>query len=550
MVLGLLLASTVLAQTEPSQRFAAVLDPWRTDDGPGLAVAIARDGDILFRGSVGLAQLEHAVPIQPETIFHVASVSKQFTCFAISLLAEEGKLSWQDDIRKHLPEVPDFGNPIRLEHLAHHTSGLRDQWELLVLAGWRMDDVITEANVLELVRRQRELNFEPGSQHLYCNTGYTLLARVVQVVSGRPFTRFCRERIFAPLEMRRTHFHDDHRHLVPGRAYSYAPTSGGGFEKRVLSYAIAGPTSLFTTVDDLMIWNANLARPRVGSAAVLETMLERGRLNEGRELEYAKGLFHEVHRGRRVIGHSGGDAGFRSHLLSFPDERIDIAVLSNRADCPTRHIALQLADVLLEGDGPAERPATEVGSPPIVAEPAVAPELVSRRTGLYLDADTGVCWKLAANGSRLEVFSEREVRLAVPISEQHFVSLPPGPAFEIQFIQGSRGPERCEIHERGQSPRSLLRVGPPIRSRDSFRELEGEYRSEELDLSYHIELRGAALFVRRLKYGAELLQPRYEDGFTTGWMNIRFLRDDEDQPLQMLVSTGRVRNLRFHRQAD
>ncbi|MAF09161.1 hypothetical protein CMK11_01820 [Candidatus Poribacteria bacterium] len=191
---------------------------------PGAAVSVARDGDVLFARGYGLAQLEYDIPITSTTVFHVASLSKQVTAFSVALLASEGRLSLDDDIRTHLPEVPDLGTPITLRHLIHHTSGLRDQWQLLVMSGHRIDDVITTEDIMTLVRHQRELNFPPGSEYLYCNTGYTLLAQVVERVTGETFYDWTRERLFAPLGMTNTYFQDDHERIVPNRAYSYKRT--------------------------------------------------------------------------------------------------------------------------------------------------------------------------------------------------------------------------------------------------------------------------------------------------------------------------------------
>src|SRR5579862_9812223 len=229
---------TTSENAELSASVDALFTTWDQSGAPGAALAVVEDGQIVYTRGYGMANLEYAVPITPSTIFHVASISKQFTSFAINLLALEGRLSLDDDIRTHFPEFGDFGKTITLRHLRHHTSGLRDQWDLLQLAGWRMEDVITEQDILDLAWKQRDLNFAPGAEHLYCNTGYTLLAVIVKRVAGQSLREFAQERIFAPLGMTNTHFHDDHRMVVPNRAYSYALREGGeGFEHRVLSFA-------------------------------------------------------------------------------------------------------------------------------------------------------------------------------------------------------------------------------------------------------------------------------------------------------------------------
>lgn len=253
--------------------------PWDRPDSPGAAVLVMRGDEILYRHGYGSAQLEYEIPITPATVFHIASISKQLTAFSIHLLEQQGKLSLDDDVRRHVPEVPDFGKTITLRHLIHHTSGLSDQWELLILGGWRMDDVITHDQIMTMVRHQRELNFDPGEEHLYCNTGYTLLAEVVHRVTGQSFRDWTQANIFEPLGMTSTHFHDDHEMIVKNRAYSYQP-DGDGFKKSVLSYANAGATSLFTTVEDLAKWIHNLQTGMVGGRALIAAMQVEGRLND------------------------------------------------------------------------------------------------------------------------------------------------------------------------------------------------------------------------------------------------------------------------------
>jgi len=196
---------------------------WNLPDSPGAAVAVIRDGAVIFRKDYGMANLEYGIPITPKTVFHAASVSKQFTAYAVALLAEQGKLSLGDDIHKYLPELPDFGGVITIRHLLHHTSGLRDQLELAAMAGFRLDDVISQDQILKLVHHQHALNFVPGSEYLYCNTGYTLLAEIVAKVTGISFRDWTRENIFLPLGMLKTQFRDDYTQVVADAACSYEP---------------------------------------------------------------------------------------------------------------------------------------------------------------------------------------------------------------------------------------------------------------------------------------------------------------------------------------
>ena len=317
------------------------------NDSPGAAVSVIKDGSIIYKNGYGIANMEYDIRITPSTIFHVASVSKQFTTFAIAILADQGKLLLDDDIHKYLPEVPDFGKKINICHLIYHTSGLRDQWELLTLAGWRDDDVITQEHIMKMVRNQKELNFDPGDEYSYCNTGYTLLAEIVERVSGQSFREFTRVNIFEPLGMQNTHFHDDHEMIVKNMAYSYSSDGNGGFKKSVLNFANVGATSLFTTVEDLAKWLDNFDKKIVGGASIINQMLQKGKLNNGKEIDYAFGLAIGEYRGLKTFGHSGGDAGYRSHVVCFPDQKFCVVVLSNLGSFSPSDLAMRVSDVYL-----------------------------------------------------------------------------------------------------------------------------------------------------------------------------------------------------------
>jgi CubicO group peptidase (beta-lactamase class C family) len=240
-----------------------VFAEWDSTVSPGCALSVIKDGKIIYKRGYGMADLDHDIPISPETVFHVASISKQFTAAAILLLAQEGKLSLDDDVRKYVPELPDFGALITIRQLIHHTSGLRDQWSLLGLAGWRYSlDLITDDDVLDVMSRQKELNFLPGEKHVYCNTGYTLLAQIVKRVSGQSFREFTTSRIFKPLDMKSTHFRDDHAEIVKHIAYGYVNGEGGNsYRLSVTNFDTVGATSLLTTVEDLAQWDENFYHP-------------------------------------------------------------------------------------------------------------------------------------------------------------------------------------------------------------------------------------------------------------------------------------------------
>ncbi len=332
--------------TDPAKRIEQVVASMIGEDGPGATVAVARDGKIIYSKGFGHAELEYDAHNTPQTVFHIASVSKQFTAFAIAMLADQGKLSVDDDIRKYLPELHDFGSPITIRQLIYHTSGLRDQWNLLVMAGWRLDDVITKNQILRLISRQRELNFTPGDKHNYCNTGYTLMAEIVSRVSGKSFAQWTKENIFDPLGMNNTQFYDDHERIVPNRAYSYY-YDVSGYKKSVLNYANVGATSLFTTVEDLSKWAMNFENSKVGNANVMAMMEQRAILNSGDTISYAFGQVIDKYKGLKTVSHGGGDAGYRTFLLRFPEQKFSVSVFSNLASFNTHQLSYTIADVYL-----------------------------------------------------------------------------------------------------------------------------------------------------------------------------------------------------------
>jgi len=404
----------------PARKIDQLLALVDRPDSPGAAVAVIQDGKTIYKKGFGSAQLEYEIPITPSTIFHVASVSKQFTAFAVAMLADQGKLSLDDDVRKHIPEVPDFGKTITLRHLIHHTSGLRDQWGLLRLAGVRWDDVMTLEHILTMVRNQKELNFDPGEERAYCNTGYTLLAETVARVTGQSFREWTQANIFEPLKMNNTHFHDDHEMLVPNRAYSYYPRAEAslGFRKAVLSYANVGATSLFTTVEDLAKWSNNFDTAHVGGPSVIKTMLESGGLNDdGQEWSnpaYAFGLYLDEYRGLTAIAHSGGDAGFRSFLVRFPEQHFAVVILSNFANFEPFDVSFAVAELYLEAEMIAaelqltadsadegEEPNNQLMEIAPVEHPEMTPEKLAEYQGRYDSSELGTFYSLGVQNGKL-----------------------------------------------------------------------------------------------------------------------------------------------------
>ena len=509
---------------------------WSAADGPGCAVGVSRDGTIVFQNGYGLANLELEVPITPSSVFHVASVSKQFTAAAVMLLARDGKLSLDDDVRRHLPELPDHGHRITLRHLLTHTSGLRDQWDLLAMARGRFEENrITEEDVLEIVGRQKALNFVPGTEYLYSNTGYTLAAVVVRRVSGKSLREFAEERIFRPLGMSDTHFHDDYTMVVKGRAAGYARRPRGGWRVSLPNYDTYGATSLFTTVGDLLKWNANLTAPVVGDEGMWREMLASAVLAGGDTTGYGLGIATEQYRGARLLGHGGADAGYRTYLGRFPEHGLAVAVLCNAAQANPAALARSVADVLL-GDrlAPApEQPAARV---------TLAPEELSALAGVYVHPVTGAPFFITRRGDTL-VAGRTTGPALVPLGERRFRVA--GAPMELEFTPDG-GLVQTTLAWPPRTPVTLRRRERAQPSRAELEAYAGTYYSEELGATYTVAATDSTL-VLRTRWGTErTVRPAYGDTFSGDYM-LTFTRARGGRVDGMRMSSGRVRGVRFER---
>jgi len=339
--LNLILCALAHAQTD------SIFEAWDTDNMPGIAVAVQYRGEVVHHRGYGMATLEHKIPITSHSVFDIASVSKQFCAFAIAMLAEKEKLALDDDIRTYLPEIPDFGHIITVRHLIYHTSGLRDWPEMLALSGRTMEDVISMEEILHFVLHQKTLNFIPGTQYRYSNTGYNLLALIIERISGQSFREFMNDNVFIPLGMTKTHFQDDHTEIVPGRVASYR-SQFGKLERIGNGLMAVGSSSLHTTSEDLLKWMQNFDDQNLGSSAVHAMMNMQGQLSDGTIIPYGFGLIHGSYRGLRTISHSGEWAGFRAIILQIPDYQFAMTILGNHASLNVSHLAKQVVLNYLE----------------------------------------------------------------------------------------------------------------------------------------------------------------------------------------------------------
>jgi CubicO group peptidase (beta-lactamase class C family) len=319
------------------------------NNSPGLAVGVYSKGEILFKKGYGIANLDYDIKITPETVFDIGSVSKQFTAACIVLLENEGKLSLDDDIRKYVPEISEFDEgKITIRNLLHHTSGLRDYLGLMYLSGISYDDTFTEETGLDILARQDELNFIPGSEFLYSNSGYLTLAIIIRRVSGESIGSFAQKNIFTPLEMKNTFIYEDGAKVVKNRAIGYSKDGDEYKREHHFDFVVGGDGQVYTTVEDFFKWSENFKDNNLGNDSFLNKMLTKGTLSNDDSIDYALGLSHGVYKNYKTIGHGGAWGGFRANYLQFPEEDLAIAIMSNLGNVNAGQKAKQIADIILK----------------------------------------------------------------------------------------------------------------------------------------------------------------------------------------------------------
>lgn len=500
---------------------------------PGCALGVVRDGNLVYKKGYGAASLELGVPLTPESVFYMGSVSKQFTAASVVLAAEQGFLSLDDDIRKYVAEIPSYGKPITLRQMLHHTSGFRDILSLLFLAGRNSEDIHPTSELLDLLSRQKALNFTPGDEFLYSNTNYFLMSVVIRRATGKPLSQFAEENIFKPLGMAHTSFYDDRTVVLPGRVAAYAPRPGGGF--RVdwsTNYDMVGGGGLMSSVDDLQLWDRNFYDNKLGKGTLLKEMQTQGMLNNSRQIQYALGLFISKYRGLPIVAHDGANFGYRTMLLRFPQQKFSVICLCNLGTSNPLRLSYQVADVYLEGQlAPDPQPA---------ADAKVDPQPF---TGWYRNPESHSAHPLsAADGDIVALGTHFKPRNA-----NHFVA---APGAEIAFDRLQNGDVRATLTLEDGAPQVFERFEPLKPSAADLAQYAGEYASSELHATYRFAVRDGKLALATNWEEPSVLEPTVRDEFQSPvGVAMVFRRDAAGHVTGCDLFAGRVRNIFFRRVA-
>jgi CubicO group peptidase (beta-lactamase class C family) len=513
----------------------SILAQYDHANGPGCAVGIDRGGQSVLTKGYGMADLEHHVALDSASVFHAASLSKQFTAMAALLLSQEGKLDLDRGLGTYLPDLPAPMSRVTIRQALQHVGGLRDQWELLAAAGWRLgDDLVTDDDVLGLVRRQRALNFAPGAEFLYSNTGFTLVARIIAKQSGMSFPAYVAARIFTPVGMSSSRFDDSHGSIVPRRAVGHAEQDDGSWRLRSPNYSTMGATGLLTTVVDLLLWGRNFDSKQVGGESAVAALTTSAVLVGGDSTHYGLGIGLDPLGIHRAFGHSGSDPGFTGYFLHLPSERISVALLCNVGEVPTAYLARRIARRVLEEQAP------RVASLPWRAETD------SSKLGWYWNREREQFWSIEADSGRLLAADNGSlIQLRLRSIEGNHYRVGDGPR-SLDFSP-SAAADMKEYD--APSPPNVIayrHFAAWKPSKAALRALVGRYRSDEIGTDYSLELTGDTLLLRRPKQADARLRPAFVDAFVGNGFILRIDRR-AGRPAALIVSRPRLRALRFAR---
>jgi CubicO group peptidase (beta-lactamase class C family) len=542
-------ASPPVEEQTPASKVDQLFAQWDKPDTPGCALGVLRDRQIVYRRNYGMADLELGVPISNQSVFNVGSVSKQFTAMSILMLAHQGKLSLDDKLTKYVPEAANVGAAITLRHLLQHTSGLRDHFEMLEMTGWRTTDVHTEQNILDMVARQKSLNFQPGEEYSYSNTGYVLLAVIIKRVTGQTLREFAAANIFIPLGMTMTNFYDDHRAVVRNHVKGYLTQPGGGFRRGESADDFLGSGGIHTTIEDLARWDQNFYDKKIGGKDLLEQMIVPAVLNDGEKLEYAYGLFVNSYKGLKTISHSGSRIGYRAELVRFPEQHLSVALMCNVRAISPDALARRVAEIYLSDQFPKALPSQNSPAASEAGRVKVSAGELSSVAGLYWNPLTDNLRRIYVKDGKLFFFRAQgnESELA-PLGANRFLMLNVRNRIEIDFKTPRAGaPLQMLLSIDGGKPSPHERVQEVSYTAEQLKEFAGEYYSEDLDATYSLIPQGLKVVLRAKKWADFTLSPRFTDSFADpeNFGSLTLTRDSRGRVNGFVVRSGKVKNLRF-----
>ncbi len=532
------------------QRIDSLFISWNQPNHPGGSIGVMKEGKVIFSKAYGLASLEYLVPNTPDTRFNIASVSKQFTCMGIVLLHLQGKISLDDDVRKYLPELPVFKDTITIRHLIHHTSGMRSLHGLLGMAGWRGDDSRTNKDLFRFMRNQKDLNFKPGAEYLYCNTGYMLMADIIEKITEKKFVVWMHDNIFEPLGMINTYVEDDYSRVVPANATSYYGSASHGFSRSVEYWGYVGSGNIHSTTKDLLVWLTNFYHPPTGWEEAFQIMQTQGMLNNGDTLDYAFGININKYKEEQRITHGGSIGGYRSIVQAFPDHELNLAILTNFSSSNVGSKLNEISDILLKLDADPEPKLITAGS---ISSRLMSNEDLVKFCGHYWNQKSRYTRKIYLKDDTLRYFRpESSESKLLPVEENTFQMLNVAFDIKVSFEILSNKHKVMSVQVDNEDPIYSESYDPPEMTGEFLNSYTGRYYSPELDTHYTLYVLADSILMgnhsRHGDFDIKIIREDYLEGKLWAFNGIKVKRDKKKKILGLLVSNGRVRNLWFEKQ--
>ena len=545
------------SNSESAKKADEFLSQWDKKDMPGCGVGAVKDGQLVYKRGLGMANLDYDVPNTPSTLFNVASVSKAFTAASVVLLAQQGKLSLDDEVQKYIPEIPKYEYPVTLRHLLHHTSGIREYQALLFFGGHNPDNALSEKQVLEMLARQRGLSFRPGTKYQYSNSNYQLLGMIVARLSGKSLRAFADENIFKPLGMKNTRYFDNRNEVVKNRASGYLVGQDNRVRVRASLFDLVGGGGILTTVEDMYLWDQNFYEPKVGGREMVRLLTTPGVLNSGEKTNYGSGLFMNDYRGLRVFKHSGNMSGFRAQTITFPEKKFTAIALCNNSAILPHSIIEKLADIYLEGQFPAAAPkGSKVDIASLPAGTPIPESEAARYAGIFVNTDIYLNFKLNMREGKLFMSGLAKGELPVTrTAEGHLVMVEGDSRYEMVPVLDKAGAvSEIKLPRSSGQADVFVRVTAPFDLPEKLAEYAGMYHSEEFNNDFVIGRAGDKFTLRISESFEAPLAAAYEDVFTTanGQISLVFARGDNGKITGFVFNAGldgrEVKGVVFKRQ--
>ena len=520
---------------------------WNESNHPGGAVGIMQNGKVIFSKAYGLASLEYGILNTTETLFNTASVSKQFTAMGIVRLHEKGLLNIDDDIRKYLPDMPDFGHPITIRHMLHHTSGMRSLHAMLSLAGWRDDDSRTNADLYRFMLNQKELNFVPGEEYLYCNTGYILMAEIIEKVTNETFTKWIKDNVFEPLGMNHTYVEDRYDRVVPNNATSYYG-SKENFFRAVEYWGYVGSGNMHSTTTDLLNWLQNFSTPKEGWSSAFEMLQTTHKLNDGSENNYAYGVILGEVNGYQRIRHGGSIGGFRASISTYPEEQLSVAILTNFSSANPGQKENQIVNMFLPNKN---KNITDVNeSEESFSTISMSEDELKQFEGMYWYDKDNYARKIYFKNDSLRYFrSESSENALVPISSNEFRMVGISSKLIAKFKLDEKGKKLMMVQVNDGTPSKFEYFEPVSDHEKLFNTYVGRFYSPELESTLDIKMKNETLIGHHARHGDfPLIMLKKDVLEIPGTAFIKIKRDGDSQITGARVSNGRARNVWFEKQ--